>query len=192
MLAMQYRFVLPADYDMSIIRRRIAERAHRTDGLRGLRFKAYLSADRGMPNVPTRENLYVPFYLWADNEGMNAFLCGDGFAGVSDAFGRPSVATWSVWGAELSAALASARFASSLREPVPPHAVLAEWRLREIERNARDRADGALAAVSAFEPTTWSLVRFRLWSETRPDLARDGAQIYAVGHVSTGPSPTTD
>ena len=42
------------------------------------------------------------------------------------------------------------------------------------------------------EPTTWSLVRFRLWPETRPDLARDGAQIYAVGHVSTGPSPTTD
>lgn len=192
MLAMQYRFVLPADYDMAIIRRRIAERGRRTDGLRGLRFKAYLSADRGMVDLPTRENLYAPFYLWDDNEGMNAFLCGDGFAGVSDAFGRPSVASWSVWGAELSPMLASARFATSVQEPIPPHAMLAEWRHREIERNARDRADGALAAVSAFEPTTWSLVRFRLWPEPRPDHARDGAQIYAVGHVSTGPAPTTD
>jgi hypothetical protein len=32
MLAMQYRFVLPADYDMAIIRQRIHERGHLLDG----------------------------------------------------------------------------------------------------------------------------------------------------------------
>lgn len=31
MLAMQYRFTLPADYDMAIVRRRIADFGHRLD-----------------------------------------------------------------------------------------------------------------------------------------------------------------
>jgi len=40
MIAMQYRFPLPADYDMAIIDRRIADKGHLTDGFPGLLFKA--------------------------------------------------------------------------------------------------------------------------------------------------------
>jgi hypothetical protein len=46
MLTMQYRIALPADYDMAIIRKRIADRGHLTDALPQLAFKAYLYADR--------------------------------------------------------------------------------------------------------------------------------------------------
>ncbi len=46
MLSMQYNFVLPADYDMSVIRRRIETRGVSTDGFPGLMFKAYLYASR--------------------------------------------------------------------------------------------------------------------------------------------------
>jgi hypothetical protein len=48
MLAMQYSFTFPADYDMAIIERRIAENGHRLDGFPGLLFKAYLYARRSV------------------------------------------------------------------------------------------------------------------------------------------------
>ena len=46
MIAMQYSLVLPANYDMGIVERRIAERGHFTDGFSGLAFKAYLHAKK--------------------------------------------------------------------------------------------------------------------------------------------------
>ena len=42
MITMQYRIALPADYDMGIIRQRIAARGHLTDDFPQLSFKAYL------------------------------------------------------------------------------------------------------------------------------------------------------
>ena len=47
MIAMQYSFTLPADYDMSVIDRRIADTGPLLDGFPGLKFKAYLVARRG-------------------------------------------------------------------------------------------------------------------------------------------------
>jgi|KBSSwiStaDraftv2_1062776.scaffolds.fasta_scaffold355752_2 hypothetical protein len=184
MLAMQYGFVLPADYDMGIVRRRIAEKGHLLDQFPRLRFKAYLSADRRGARLPTRHNLYAPFYLWDDAEGMNAFLGSSGFAGVAQAFGWPEVRTWSVWQGEVAPEATQAVCASRDLESIAPYADLDELREREAERVRADLADGALAAVSAFEPTGWTLLRFRLWHELRPELARDGRQLYDVGHVS--------
>jgi hypothetical protein len=51
-----------------------------------------------------------------------------------------------------------------------------------------DVAHGALAAVSAFDPTGWNALRFRLWHDL-PDLPADpNRQTYAVGHISQ-PTP---
>ncbi|MGO6908064.1 DUF4865 family protein, partial [Rhizobium ruizarguesonis] len=44
MITMQYSFTLPADYDMSIIDRRIRDKGPLLDGFPNLGFKAYLSA----------------------------------------------------------------------------------------------------------------------------------------------------
>lgn len=184
MLAMQYGFVLPADYDMGIVRRRIAEKGHLLDQFARLRLKAYLSADRRGARLPTRHNLYAPFYLWDDAEGMNAFLGSSGFAGVVQAFGWPQVRTWSVWQGEVAPEAAQTVCASRDLESIAPYTDLDELREREAERVRADLADGALAAVSAFEPTGWTLLRLRLWHELRPELAREGRQLYDVGHVS--------
>jgi hypothetical protein len=186
MIAMQYSFTLPADYDMGIVASRIAERGHMTDDFPGLRFKAYLSA-RARQDVRGSENLYAPFYLWRDVEGMNAFLCGHGFEGVSAAFGRPSVKLWSVLDAELDDDLAAAAHATREVIQLAASTDLTALRLVERDRVRAYRDAGALAVVSAFEPTTWSLVRFRLWSGTT-EAPGDGAR-YEVGHMSR-PSQT--
>jgi len=89
MYAMQYRITLPADYEMDIIRRRVATRGSALDAFDGLGLKAYLVRDRanGSPI-----NQYAPFYLWADAAGMRRFLWGGaGFGGIVADFGRPAV-----------------------------------------------------------------------------------------------------
>lgn len=184
MLAMQYSFVLPADYDMAIVRRRIAEKGHLLDGFPGLRFKAYLSADRRGARLPTRHNLYAPFYLWEDTEGMSRFLGGDGFAALTQAFGWPEVKTWAVWHAHVSADAAQAVCASREVLPIAPYAKLDELRRQEREAALDDVVRGALVAISAFEPAQWTLIRFRLWGELRAELAHGQRQLYDVGHVS--------
>lgn len=185
MIAMQYSFTLPADYDMSIIDRRIAERGHMTDGFPGLVFKAYLSSRKADGNAPACENRYAPFYLWDSTAGMNEFLTGPGFAGVSQSFGWPSVKTWSVWHAQVSDRIDRARFATRELIPIAPHMRLDELRATETRlAQACMTKQKALAAVAGFEPTSWSLVRFQLWEELPPDLAVDDEGIYSVGHVS--------
>lgn len=181
MIAMQYSFTFPADYDMAIIRRRIAEKGTMTDDFPHLAFKAYLSATRGDDRLPTHENLYAPFYLWRNEKGMIAFLAGPGFAALCDAFGRPSIRLWSVWQASLKPEMREATYATRELLPIGAHADLEALRQLERDRALHDTAHGALAAVSAYEPGGWSLVRFRLWRELPASPVQ---QTYAVGHMS--------
>jgi Domain of unknown function (DUF4865) len=180
MLAMQYSFVLPADYDMGIIERRIRDKGPMLDGFPQLRFKAYLWAKKGEGGP---ENLYAPFYLWDQPDGLSNFLTGPGFATVTRDFGWPQVATWVVWHAELAKDLATARFASREIEPLASYSNLAA-----IRKSATDQAQAlagtdAIAHVTAFDPQTWRLLRLSLWRKL-PQSLTEGAQIYNVGHVS--------
>lgn len=182
MISMQYSFTLPADYDMAIVDRRITEKGPMLDGFPNLRFKAYLTARRGREAAGGRENLYAPFYLWDNSTGLSDFLCGDGFAGVSGAFGWPQVRTWAVWQARVSDRVAHAAFATREILPIEPHAPLGELRRRDSDSAVEDvETGGALAAVVGFDPTGWTQVRFRLWAEIPPGTA---GQAYKVGHMS--------
>ena len=184
MIAMQYNFVLPADYDMGIVDRRIEEKGPLLDNFPNLKFKAYLTARRKGDETRGEDNLYAPFYLWNHPDGLNDFVCGDGFAVVSQSFGWPRVNTWIVWRAELANHVAEAAFATREILSTAPHAALGELRKRESADAIEDVArGGALASVAAFEPTTWTRVRFRLWGEKPPTVGA-GVQTYKVGHMS--------
>ena len=117
MIAMQYSFLLPADYDMGIIDRRVLEKGHVLDDHAPLVFKAYGVARKGDEESRSEVNLYAPFYLWNDTEGLSSFICGPGFAGLVASFGWPTVRSW-------PAVLAS---------QVSPHARSASFGVREIE-----------------------------------------------------------
>lgn len=182
MMAMQYSFVLPADYDMEIIRQRIASKGHMLDEFPGLIFKAYLSADRN--GGATAENLYAPFYLWREPEAMHAFVNGPGFAGVAQAFGWPSIKTWTVWHSWLADDAAQARHARRIVKPIAPYTALAALRDQEEAEALALRERGALAAVVGFEPGSWSLVQFSLWRDAIEAPPQALEQRYEVGHMS--------
>jgi hypothetical protein len=187
MIAMQYSFVLPADYDMGIVRERIATRGALLDKLPGLVFKAYLHADRG-DGGGGAENLYAPFYLWADEEAMHGFLNGPAFAAVSQAFGWPSVQTWTPWHASVGDDVRQARYATSSVAAIAPYSAMAELRQSEDVYARRMLKQGALAVVIGFEPVSWSLVRLCLWREAPPPVqARE--RRYQIGHISAPGRP---
>lgn len=180
MIAMQYGFTLPADYDMSIIDRRIRDKGPLLDGFPRLRFKAYLAARKQDDGFQGAENLYAPFYLWDEPEGIDGFLSSPGFAALTRDFGWPSVQTWLVWHAELGADVRQAKYASREIEAIPPYSNLTETRNAAIAE-AHSRT-GALATAVGFDPTGWRQVRFSLWASA-PTLMQE-AQLYTVGHVA--------
>ena len=187
MIAMQYSFVLPADYNMAIIDRRIRDKGPLLDGFPLLRFKAYLSARKRDVGFTSAENLYAPFYLWNEPEGLNNFLTSPGFAALTRDFGWPVVRTWMAWHIELGSALGEARYANRKITPIAPYSDLAACREQAVADTKAAFRNGALAALSAFDPTSWTMLQFRLWRA--PAMAIDeAAQVYAVGHVSL-PAP---
>ncbi|MFM2485222.1 DUF4865 family protein [Celerinatantimonas yamalensis] len=94
MIAMQYSFEFPADYDMDIIRRRISDNGHLLNGFPDLLAKLYLFARRDDPECQSAKNIYAPFYIWRQTQGMQDFLASKGFEALCEHFGRPHVNLW--------------------------------------------------------------------------------------------------
>ncbi|NTF43187.1 DUF4865 family protein [Rhizobium rhizogenes] len=185
MIAMQYNFSLPADYDMAIIDRRIRDKGPLLDNLPGLKFKAYLTARKGDPVTRSRENLYAPFYVWHEEEAQSDFICGPGFQAVTESFGRPQVNSWIVWHAGTSADVRRAKFATREVVAIEPDQSLSELRRKESDAAAAALSrEDVLASVVAFEPTRWTLVRFRLLANPPSDISASSIQLYNVGHLS--------
>ncbi|MGW2378826.1 DUF4865 family protein [Streptomyces sp. NPDC001658] len=181
MHAMQYELTLPADYDMGVIRGRVARVGHLLDDWEGLGFKTYLMRERGVDGSPV--NQYAPFYLWNTVEGMNSFLWGGAFQGLSEDFGRPSVRQWTGVAYEEGGAVgAPARVTVRRRRPVPEGVELAGFMAEavgEAERLAGE--EGAVCAAAAVDTARWELVHFSLWAHRTPKAE---GEVFEVLHVS--------
>jgi hypothetical protein len=181
MHAMQYEITLPADYDMEIIRKRVAARGHLLDDFPGLGLKAYLIRERGEASPV---NQYAPLYLWSAPEGMNSFLWGPGFQGIIDDFGRPEVQHWTGLSyLEGPAAHSVPRTAVRRRQRIPAAvrrpASVVEAALEESRRLAA--APGAVATALAIDPRHWELLCFSLWEQDSP---KEPGDRYEVLHLS--------
>ncbi|MGE7433514.1 MULTISPECIES: DUF4865 family protein [Kitasatospora] len=180
MYAMQYEITLPADYDMRIIRRRVATKGPLLDRLPGLGLKAYLVRERGSGASPV--NQYAPFYLWRSAEAMAGFLRGPGFAGLSADFGRPPVRHWLGTGLGFGRARdltprTATRRTTRLAEGVDPEEALAGELAALLDQ------PGLHSVAVALDPYRWELVRFALWEQDTAPADQDGTS-YRVLHLS--------
>ncbi|MFI0169384.1 DUF4865 family protein [Streptomyces sp. NPDC017082] len=185
MHAMQYEFTLPADYDMGIVRSRVARVGHLLDDWDGLGVKTYLMRERGVNGSPV--NQYGPFYLWNTLEGMNRFLWGGAFRGPVDDFGRPAVRQWTGLAFEEGAASAAApAFAVRRRQPVPDGVELASFMADAVEETGQLAADGAVLAAAAVDTHAWELVHFSLWEQGlwEHDAPKADGDLFEVLHLS--------
>ena len=138
MIAMHYRFTLPADYDMVLIEQRIASNGARLDGFPGLLFKAYLYSRQDDGALPGQENRYAPFYVWHSAEAMHRFLASEGFAALTRHFGWPRIETWHLLRSPDPASLDGACMARLRRTKVASHDQLADLHGEAIVFNQRD------------------------------------------------------
>ncbi|MGK5630963.1 DUF4865 family protein [Streptomyces sp. URMC 123] len=191
MYAKQYEITLPADYDMRIIRRRVADHGHTLDDRAGLGLKAYLIRERGRDGSPV--NQYAPFYLWDDTAAMSHFLVGGGgFQGIVRDFGRPPVQHWTGV-AEVAgpARGTSPRAASRRLTPLPADAdpgadglgLAARIERETAELGALARREGVHTAALAVDPHHWRLLQFVLWAEAVPP-EEEATERYEVLHLS--------
>jgi hypothetical protein len=185
-LAMHYDIRLPRDYDMTVIRERVATRGHALDRLPGLGLKAYLVRDvaNGAPL-----SSYSPLYLWTDEDAAARFLWGGGgFAGIVRDFTRPPVQTW-VGGAFLPGA--------GVLDGPPTRALLTSTRLapdaalEDVTSRARDLVaeQAALATThsAAFlvDPASWTLTHVALHLDDVGHDPTPQTASFEVLHLST-------
>lgn len=180
MHAMQYEINLPADYDMEIIRRRVATKGHLLDDFPGLGLKAYLMRERAGASPV---NQYAPFYLWAAPEGMNSFLWGPGFQGLVNDFGRPVVQHWTTLAYEEGPAAGAVPRAATRRRVRIPEKESPAFAVEQALAAHHELvcADGVVAAAVAVDPRHWELLYFALWAEDAPEAIGD---VFQVLHLS--------
>ncbi|KUF14622.1 DUF4865 family protein [Streptomyces silvensis] len=187
MHAKQYEITLPADYDMDVVRRRVAAKGHLLDAWPGLGFKAYLMRERGVDGSPV--NQYAPFYLWNTAEGLGSFLWGPGFQRLCDDFGRPVVQHWMVLGYEDGGAAGAPPVAALRHRRAVPESMRTPDLAEELLTEARDVAerDGLVGVVVAVDPRHWEAVTFSLWAAegTGRAAAEADGELFQVLHCST-------
>lgn len=194
MHTMQYEIGLPADYDMGVIRHRVATRGSGTDSWPGLGAKAYLIRERGVDGSP--RNSYAPFYVWNTVEGMNEFLWGAAFRGILTDFGRPVVRQWTGLAFHRGPTFAdqpdlATKLTTTLTPDADPAAAIAEA-AQQIAVQAT--AHGLHSVSLAIDTSRWQLVRFALWqrdawTNARARLAEDQAAGPAAGDGPGGSDP---
>ncbi|MDF3299435.1 DUF4865 family protein [Streptomyces tropicalis] len=190
MYAKQYEVTLPADYDMGIIRKRVADFGHILDNRAGLGLKAYVIRERGVNGSPV--NQYAPFYLWNDTGAMSHFLVGGGgFQGIIRDFGRPAVHHWTGIASHMGLSrgatpkAASRRLTKIVVDSDPTGMGVTHLIQNEIDKlNDLAQRDGVHTAALAVDPFHWQLMRFILWEHAVPE-AEDTTERYEVLHLST-------
>ncbi|MGK9172804.1 DUF4865 family protein [Yokenella regensburgei] len=165
MIVMQYRFTLPADYDMAVIEQRIAASGAKLDGFPGLLFKAFLFSRREEPHIS--ENRYAPLYLWQNAQAMARFLQSAGFKKLTDDFGWPAIDSWLALRVPEVEMVKKASWLSLTKIPVLPHADLASLPLQ--------------SPLCAWDVSRWQLLQVDVG-----DAPLAGRENYRIGYVATG------
>lgn len=167
MIVMQYRFTLPADYDMSIIERRIADGGAKLDGFPGLVFKTYLYSRRDDRAMPAAENRYAPLYVWQNAGAMARFLQSPGFARLCEDFGWPRIESWLALRVPEVAEVMDKSWLSVEKRAIAPFSDLASLDLQ-----------GPLCA--------WDLSRWQLMEVSFGDAPSAAGECYRIGYVARG------
>lgn len=187
MLAMHYGFVFDDDFDISAIRRRIAEKGPLFDHYPGLVQKAFLVNERDAEAGGQGRNEYATFYIWESAEAARRFLASDAFEAVSDSFGRPQVGLWPLY--DRHRRWTGTAVGTALLEAValPPDGTL-DGALSALGALFLDsgRNRGLHSGALALDPQRWRLLRFTLWQDSVPAGLGEGELIrrYEVAHLS--------
>ncbi len=179
MIGMRYRINLPSDYDMRIIRKRVAENGSKTDGFLGLLFKCYLIQER---NVDSFENVYSPLYIWNDSNGMNRFLFGGFYDNIIKSFGWQNVNVGIPLIVELKDNFTDSKFVLDEKKEINPQLSLTAF--QESIPKPPETDSGYVGRVCIYNPDKWEYNLLNFYIDRPESLCNNN--IYQILHISKG------
>lgn len=175
MYAMQYKINLPADYDMQIIRDRVRQNGHFTDGFADLLFKAYLISEQAEGAVA---NSYAPLYIWKDSAGMNKFIFDGYFDNIIRSFGWHPIQIGVTQLIDLDE-----NFSESAYVTETYHTIEAQTSLQHFDFAVSSRGKDELGKVVIYNPDKWQYVVFTFWRQKPAEISNLNT-LYQILHLS--------
>lgn len=158
MIAMQYTIWLAGDYDLDLLRDRVARRKPLFDNVEGLLHKAYL--------FNPDQAIYAPFYVWQSDDAARAFLTSDLFGDLVETFGRPRVRCWGVVAYSGNPQAGEPSLAIKETDTIAAEVSLPELCRREVALHQEALNDaGACFHLTGLDPDRWELMRYSVWCD---------------------------
>lgn len=178
MNAMQYKVILPDDYDMSLIRNRVKENGAKTDNFSGLLFKAYLISEKAQGAV---SNSYSPLYVWKNSKGMNRFIFEGFYDNIIRDFGWQSIQIGIPLTVELGNIFADASYLLEHNVAIPE-----QLSLKDIPSQLSEKSELLLqnnvGKLIVYNPDKWQASSFTFYTE-KPK--QNHPALYEILHVSS-------
>jgi hypothetical protein len=181
MIGMQYKVILPKDYDMGTIRARVKKNGYKTDGFQGLNFKAYLIAEAGKDG--DLHNCYAPLYIWNGHEGMNKFIFEGYYDNILQSFGWQQINIGVPLVVNLSNDFRKSRYAVEYAGSISQSKSLIGTQLNKVNENVQN-IEKCLGNVIVYNPDKWGYSQFSFYKE-KPEIdVMDDVTIYEILHIS--------
>lgn len=178
MIGMQYKVILPKDYDIRIIRERVKKNGHKTDGFQELNFKAYLITEAGKDG--NFYNCYAPLYIWNGHEGMNKFIFEGYYDNILQSFGWQQINIGVPFVVNVSNDFRKSRYVVEYVGSISQNKSLIETRLNKNVQNI----EKCLGNVIVYNPDKWGYSQFSFYNE-KPEIdVMDNVTIYEILHIS--------
>ena len=173
MISMQYKISLPDNYNMNIIRKRVADNGHKTDGFQDLIFKAYLISEK--KGSFKNSNEYSPLYIWKNNEGMNKFIFNGYYDNILSSFGWQKINIGIPITCCLGKDFHSSKFTVEIEHEITP-----TKKMKAIKFSF-DK-DNCTGKVLIYNPYKWKYVEYYFYKNV-PNKKTVG-KIYKILHLS--------
>ncbi|KZE39657.1 Petrobactin biosynthesis protein AsbA [Brevibacillus parabrevis] len=182
MIGMQYKVILPKDYDMKIIRQRVKQNGYKTDGFQGLNFKAYLITEAGKNK--NLYNSYAPLYIWNNHEGMNKFIFDGFYDNILESFGWQQINIGVPLSINLDKDFNNSRYVVEYAGNIPQSKSLSQIPFNTINQYVKN-AENSLGDLLVYNPDKWGYSQFGFYQE-KPEIIYSGDHptLYEVLHIS--------
>lgn len=181
MIGMQYKVILPKDYDIKIIRNRVKDNGHKTDGFQDLNFKAYLITEAGKDG--NFYNCYAPLYIWNGHEGMNKFIFEGYYDNILQSFGWQQINIGVPLVVNLKDDFKKCRYVVEYVGSISQKNSLIGTQFNIFNKNVQN-TENCKGNVIVYNPDKWGYSQFEFY-EVKPEIEEmEDITIYEVLHIS--------
>lgn len=178
MIGMQYKVILPKDYDMEIIKKRVKDNGHKTDGFQELNFKAYLITEAGKEG--NFYNCYAPLYIWNGHEGMNKFIFEGYYDNILQSFGWQQINIGVPLVVNLKDDFKKCKYVVEYAGIICHRESLLGTQSTIMNQTVEE----CLGNVIVYNPDKWRYSQFNFYEEKPDTVTNKDVTVYEILHIS--------